>query len=571
MVQSAGDDDAPRPGDDGAHIRATVGRARQVAHVTRVAAGEPFVEEFELGKTVGGSDSAQIKANLDRLGLDLCSSQHCGASLPGSRLRSTDELPYDIRKDPAVAEGDQLLRRIDPRRHPELLHAAVSGLRLHADLTARLQSFAGADEAVLLGPRQLQRRRGVPRLELQRQNTHVHQVAAMDALERLGNHRLHAQQERPLRRPVARGSGSVLLTRDHQQRHPDLPVLFGGVVDRHQLAARLQDRPSAFGSWGNLIPQPGVGKRAAHHHLVVAAPRAVRVEIGRLHAMLDQVLARGAVGLDRSGRRDVIRRDAVAEERQHAARPSIPPASAASSSCLRGTSACGCTWNLRPRVLVALGHRQLLPVLVALEDVAIAVPEHLGVDGALHRLLQLLLGRPDVFQKHGLAGLILAERLRREIFRNPSGECVRHHERRRREIVGAHVLLNASLEVAVAAEHRADDQALFANDGRDFVRQRTAVADAGRAAVPDQIESELIEIRREPGGVEVFRDDFRTRRQTALDPRFPRQSAFDGLLGDEARTDHHARIRSIRAARDRGNNDRAMIELRERRVQDRHA
>ena len=39
--------------------------------------------------------------------------------------------------------------------------------------------------------------------ELQRQHAHIHQVAAVDALEAFGDDCLDAQQQRPLGRPVA--------------------------------------------------------------------------------------------------------------------------------------------------------------------------------------------------------------------------------------------------------------------------------------------------------------------------------------------------------------------------------
>ena len=39
--------------------------------------------------------------------------------------------------------------------------------------------------------------------ELQRQDAHHQQIGAVDALVALGQHRAHAEQRRPLRRPVA--------------------------------------------------------------------------------------------------------------------------------------------------------------------------------------------------------------------------------------------------------------------------------------------------------------------------------------------------------------------------------
>jgi hypothetical protein len=51
----------------------------------------------------------------------------------------------------------------------------------------------------------------------------------------------------------------------------------------------------ALGVGRQQVPQPDVGERAAHHHLVVAAPRPVRVEVARLDPVLDQPLPAGEV------------------------------------------------------------------------------------------------------------------------------------------------------------------------------------------------------------------------------------------------------------------------------------
>ena len=87
---------------------------------------------------------------------------------------------------------------------------------------------------------------------------------------------------------------------DHAQRRALLVVLEGGVVDRLLLAVLLGE--AALGVRREQVAQPDVRERPAHHHLVVAAPRAVGVEVARLDAVLDQVLARGRVLLDRAGR-----------------------------------------------------------------------------------------------------------------------------------------------------------------------------------------------------------------------------------------------------------------------------
>ena len=63
-----------------------------------------------------------------------------------------------------------------------------------------------------------------------------------------------------------------------------------------------------------LHPQD-VAERAAHHHLVVAAPRAVRVELERA-TPCSWSQAPAGDRRDRAGRRDVVGRHGVAEDRQ---------------------------------------------------------------------------------------------------------------------------------------------------------------------------------------------------------------------------------------------------------------
>ena len=78
--------------------------------------------------------------------------------------------------------------------------------------------------------------------------------------------------------------------------------------------------------------------------------------------------------------------------------------------------------------------------------------------------------------------------------RHAAGQRIRHDQRRRGEVVGPDLLLNAPLEVAVAAQHRGDDEVARLDFGRDVVGQRTAVADAGRAAVAHEVEPERVQV-----------------------------------------------------------------------------
>ena len=107
-----------------------------------------------------------------------------------------------------------------------------------------------------------------------------------------------------------------------------------------------------------------------------------------------------------------------------------------------------------------------------------------------------------------------------------------------------------------------DDQVVVADRRRDLVGQRTAVADAGRAAVADQVEAELVEVLGQPGPVEVLGHHLRARRERRLDPRLDASGPFcTALRARMPGAEHHRRVRGVRAARDRGDHDAAVVEL----------
>ena len=193
------------------------------------------------------------------------------------------------------------------RRARELLLVGA-----HRHLAGVAVVDTGDRELLAAGEAERPGRLAVP--ELERQDAHHQQVRAVDALVRLRDHGLHAEQLRALRRPVARRAGAVLLARDHDQRRPLGEITLRRVEDRHLLAARHVHRPRPLGSLDEQVAQPHVRERAAHHHLVIAAARAVRVEVLALDAVLDEVLARRRVRADRARGRHVVGRHRVAEQ-----------------------------------------------------------------------------------------------------------------------------------------------------------------------------------------------------------------------------------------------------------------
>ena len=103
-----------------------------------------------------------------------------------------------------------------------------------------------------------------------------------------------------------------------------------------------------------------------------------------------------------------------------------------------------------------------------------------------------------------LAVLAVAERLVAQVNVHPARERKRDDQRRRHEEIRLDVLMHARLEIAVAGKHRRGDQIVLDNRVLDGRMQRAGIADAGRAAVADEVEAELVEIRLQAGLVQII-------------------------------------------------------------------
>src|SRR6266700_88361 len=204
-----------------------------------------------------------------------------------ARSAAGQQRPEYVRHDPAVPVVGGLTRRVDPHDRRELL--AVRG---HRHLARRLAPVHGLDSGDVedLVPGEPEGARVLARLELQRQHAHPDQVRPVYPLERLDQDRADAEQRGALGGPVARRARPVLLAAEHDQRRALLQVRAGRLVDRGLRPLRQLERHAALGARGELVAQPDVRERAADHHLVVAAPRAVGVEVTPLDPVAGQVL-----------------------------------------------------------------------------------------------------------------------------------------------------------------------------------------------------------------------------------------------------------------------------------------
>ena len=200
----------------------------------------------------------------------------------------------------------------------------------------------------------------------------------MNALEAFGDHRAHAQQLWPLGRPIARTAAAVLLAGQNHQRHAALGVLLAGVEDRHLLALGQEARNSAFRARSKFVPQPHIGEGAAHHHFMIAAPRAVGIKVPRLDAVRRQIHARRSVGLDRSGWRDMVGRYRVSQNGQHTRPQNVCDWRGSSSDSIKVWSLANISRIRLPLIDLAGGEFQPLPVGVALADGGVLATEALA-------------------------------------------------------------------------------------------------------------------------------------------------------------------------------------------------
>src|SRR5215469_17975708 len=108
----------------------------------------------------------------------------------------------------------------------------------------------------------------------------------MDTLEALGDGGTNAQQQRPLGGPVTGTTRAVFFASDDQQWYSLLLVAHRCFVNGGLLAAGQVERVVSFLLRQQAIAQANIAKGAAYHHLVIATPCSIGVEVAFVDAML---------------------------------------------------------------------------------------------------------------------------------------------------------------------------------------------------------------------------------------------------------------------------------------------
>src|ERR1051325_3604106 len=192
---------------------------------------------------------------------------------------SGQELPEHEREDASMLVVIDLDRRIYAQRERHFFSLAAGAVNDHRHVHARLDAALKASDGKRLRPVEIESRGARALFKLAGEHAHADEVAAMYALEALGHDRFDAEQQRSLRRPVARAASAVLLSCQDDERDTGGLVLDRGIVDGHALAVRLVHSDATLRAGNHQVLDAYVGERAAHHHLMIAAPRAVRVEV----------------------------------------------------------------------------------------------------------------------------------------------------------------------------------------------------------------------------------------------------------------------------------------------------
>ena len=201
------------------------------------------------------------------------------------------------------------------------------------------------------------------------------------------------------------------------------------------------------------------------------------------------------------------------------------------------------------------------PALVTREHRCVPVGVHGRGDRGAHHIDDLLVARPKVGEGDVRSVGGLRDGFGERIEVHGPGQGVRHHERRRGEVVEADLVVHPPFEVAVAGKHGRNRQGTLFHRLRHTRQQRSGVADASRASESDKIKTKCLERLEQIRALKVVHDDARPGCERCLHPRLLSDSELHSLAGDKAGTYENVRVRRVGTARDCSDHDAAVGEL----------
>src|SRR5580704_3194383 len=183
---------------------------------------------------------------------------------------------------------------------------------------------------------------------------------------------IDSEQPWSLRCPIAGGAGAVFFSGQDDERDAVGLIFLGGVEDRHFLIRGEVAGVSAF-DVDEFVAKSDVGEGTADHDFVIAAARAVGVEVGGLNAVFLQIFSGGAIFLDRAGGGDVVGGDAVAEDGEDARVFDVRDGRGFQAHVIEVGGAADVGGILFPGVGLAFGNGKAAPAGVAFENFRIAL------------------------------------------------------------------------------------------------------------------------------------------------------------------------------------------------------
>ena len=352
---------------------------------------------------------------------------------------------------------------------------------------------------------------------------------------------------------------------DDDQRRALVLIGHGRVEDRHLTAIRPLGEAAfddaAIPSGQHFVLDADVGEGAAHHDLMIAAPRPVGVELTRGDLPFHQVVSGGGLCRKRPGGADMVGGDHVAQKGHDARALDVVDRAGLGPHIFEIGRVLHVGGGERPVIDFAVGRLHAAPLLIALEDIGIFALKGVARHGCFHQFGDFRLTRPDVFEEHVLAVAVLAQRLGRQVDIQRAGQRIGHHQRRGGEVVGAHIRADPPFKVAVAGQDGSGDQIACRNRIADLWLQGAGIADAGGAAIAHKVEPDLVEILLQTCGLQIGADDLRAGREGGFHPWLAVEAKCCGLARHQPRADHHVWVGGVGAGGDRGDHDLAAFHL----------